>query len=204
MITLLLSREITELSRNTGPAAQAAAQLLGGIHRSFSSLRGWVALADERFRCERAETWADEILPISLEELSAIAAREDSLLESDQMDRIARILADLEESQWWVEDIAHTPGDMPATTFSRDDATPVAERLLAALKGLPAAELPTAEARALREHLYSRLALAQVYLLNFINEPGADYAHAFRRAARRAAWWKTSRAWTPWRAWPSL
>ncbi len=137
--TLWLRTHVRRMEAQRWPTVHAATMALIGVQRSLAGLRGWVALGHERFREVRVRAWAEQIHP-------AIATLETlSHHWSDPEDRArvvtsARILRQLEISQWWVEDVAHTPGNEPARVMLNQHVQPVAQAILSAITAMIDAE----------------------------------------------------------------
>ncbi|NNE91927.1 MAG: response regulator [Verrucomicrobiales bacterium] len=92
--------------------ARASQAALVGVERSLADLRGWVVVGDPEFTKGRQRAWSVQIEPAieRLEELTRDAAPEDQ----QTVARIKAILSELREIQWWIEDVARTPGNEPA------------------------------------------------------------------------------------------
>ncbi|MBI5816721.1 MAG: PAS domain S-box protein [Nitrospinae bacterium] len=123
--TLFLRTNVSDAVNRSSPLDEAASTALNGIYASTSSLRGWVALGEGVYRDERNKIWKEDIDPAmtAIEGLSArwpgeVAARV----------AILRVtMEDLRESQWWVEDVAHTPGAEPARMLYENNLPTVTE-----------------------------------------------------------------------------
>jgi len=81
----------------------------------------------EGFRLERRFAWEKEIEP-ALAELDRLshgwAPADVALLKQSR-----KALADLKEIQWWIEDLAHTPGNTPARTRLMSEIEPVVKQI---------------------------------------------------------------------------
>ena len=126
--TLYLRSHILRLSKVRGPTAQSASLALSGVQRSLAALRGWVALADPAFREERKLAWTEEILPAvnSLQSLSFLWTHPEDRI---RLEEGSRLLQDLKEWQWWIEDVAQTPGNLPARLMLMRELQPLVPRL---------------------------------------------------------------------------
>ncbi|HIB84890.1 MAG TPA: EAL domain-containing protein [Chromatiales bacterium] len=125
-ITLYISRSTQQLAHDTGPAAQASAKVLSGVHRSLNALNGWVAIADKQFVSERHTAWHEDIYP-GLAALQEVSERAPESQATRHLAEIRQKLVDVHESQWWVEQLANTPGDLPALYFYRQNMIPIGE-----------------------------------------------------------------------------
>jgi len=113
------------------PTMQASTLTLNGLHRSLAEMRGWVALGDERFREGRHNAWQEEIRP-ALERMQRLSQNWADPRNKQQLAQVSKLLAELEELQWWIEDVAQAPGNEPARLTLTRDVEPVAERVLTA------------------------------------------------------------------------
>ena len=133
--TLWLRTHVRRLEAQRWPTVHAATTALIGVQRSLAGLRGWVALGDEQFREVRTRAWAEQIHPAiaTLETLSRHWDHPEGLL---RVATSARLLRQLEVSQWWVEDIAHTPGNEPARVMLNQQVQPAAQAVLSAITSM--------------------------------------------------------------------
>ncbi|HSR49434.1 MAG TPA: response regulator [Acidobacteriota bacterium] len=115
-----------ELAGSVAPAEQTAMRVLVGVERSFSALRGWVAFGSENFAAKRRQSWREDIYP-GLERLKQLSHGDDQSLRF--LDDLTVLLKDMDESQWWVADIAQAPGNEPARVLLRKQFAPIAEGL---------------------------------------------------------------------------
>ncbi len=117
---LVYTRFIAQrVSRLRGPTVVTSASMLSGIRGSTTSLRGWILLGDPIFRQEREQAWKDEIDPAlrRLQSLSENWTNPDNVV---RLSEISQILEGFRFIQWWIEDVAHTPGNRPALHALRD------------------------------------------------------------------------------------
>ncbi|MGI9473686.1 MAG: hypothetical protein ACR2NZ_19240, partial [Rubripirellula sp.] len=121
-----------QLANANEPAMAASLSLQSGLRRSMSALRGWVALGDEEFKVDRADAWQEEIRPA--------IGRLNSLLQDSgdraQIDKLNARFEELYEEQWWIEDVARTPGNEPATDLLLRDIAPIEASIAKSLSGL--------------------------------------------------------------------
>ena len=92
------------------PSSMASARVVNGIEASNSHLRSWVLLGGADRVADRQMTWAKRIEP-AMNELDALAGANDLV----SMAALRQKMENLKESQWWVEDIATTVGNNPAS-----------------------------------------------------------------------------------------
>ncbi|GEM_PF-736124 len=126
-----LGNNARELAFKQGPTAQASLKVLNGIQSSLVAMRGWIALGDPKYRQKRQQAWQNDIDP-AVEELRRLTINADSR----QFNRILGVLADLNEAQWWIEDVAHTPGNQPARALYDDQGNLLKKNILRAIIGL--------------------------------------------------------------------
>ncbi len=133
--TLWLRTHVRRMEAQRWPTVHAATTALIGVQRSLAGLRGWVALGHERFRDVRAQAWAKQIHP-AIATLETLSRHWDSLEDRARVVTSARLLRQLEVSQWWVEDVAHTPGNEPARVVLHQQVQPVAQATLSAITAM--------------------------------------------------------------------
>jgi signal transduction histidine kinase len=109
------------------------------VQRSLAGLRGWVALGDDHFRDVRARAWAEHIYP-AMAELDTLSHHWTNSQNRTRVATSIRLLRQLEISQWWVEDVAHTPGNEPARVMLNQHVQPVAQSILSAITAMIDAE----------------------------------------------------------------
>ena len=123
-----LRARVILLANESGPMAQASFQLLTGIRQSVASLRGWATLGDPRFLDGWRGAWRDEIQP-ALDQLKNCPSLHAQNCTAQQLQELQVLLADLQESQWWVQDIVRAPGNEPARLLYARDVEPSATKL---------------------------------------------------------------------------
>lgn len=95
------------------PLARLSMELEHYLERSFVQLDEWVAFENEAARKQREALWYDEIFPRfeKLDELSENPHARGSVEDIQALEAKLRRLAFL---QWYVEDVVHTPANVPA------------------------------------------------------------------------------------------
>jgi len=126
-----LSDTAQRAASERAPMMQASTSTLSGLHRSLAEMRGWVALGDERFREGRHNAWQEEIRP-ALERMQRLSSNWIDPRNKQQLVQVSKLLAELEELQWWIEDVAQAPGNEPARLVLTRDLEPVVEQVLTA------------------------------------------------------------------------
>lgn len=133
--TVFLRSYSLRLATLRGPAARLSTLALSGIERSLAGLRGWVAVGDPRFRQDRAQAWNAQIRP-AMVELNTLLAREIHPEDQARLMELNGLLEELEEAQWWVEDVAQTPGNQPARGMLERHVRPIADGLAGHLSAM--------------------------------------------------------------------
>ena len=112
--TIWLRVELAEQAELRGPLARSAAVLDASINESIASLRGWVAYGDPDFAHERQRLWVEQIDPTlaRLRELAISSGQRETLREVAELEHSLR---ELTRIQWAIEDVARTPGNLPAS-----------------------------------------------------------------------------------------
>ena len=130
-IVVGLRMNTLRLATLRGPTAQASARALSGVHRSLAALRSWMVLGEPMFREARRHAWEDEIEP-SLLELHALEHAWDEV-NRDRLVLAVSALEKLKDVQWWIEDVAQTPGNEPARAMLDQEIEPIVRNALAAI-----------------------------------------------------------------------
>lgn len=130
-----LRNSAIELANTNEPAMHASLSLESGLRRSLGALRGWVAIGDAEFKRDRAAAWKEEIEP-SLKRLQQLTERSGNEQDRQNLSDLAQMLDDLFEAQWWIEDVAQTPGNEPATDLILRDLEPVEANIQSAMETL--------------------------------------------------------------------
>ncbi len=186
--TLWLRTHVRRMETQRWPAVHAATTALIGVQRSLAA-RGWVALGHDRFRAVRMQAWADQIHP-ALAVLETFDPQWDNPEDRARVATSARLLRQLEISQWWVEDVAHTPGNEPARVMLNQQVQPVAKAILSATTAMIDAE-KWFEDNANRKLLLGRMTdfrglftASEALLTDVIADAGVDRENAFYRQMR--------------------
>ena len=125
---ILLRGELVRITERQAPLDQATNQLLQGVEASLAALRGWVSLENERFLEEWSSAWSDSIDP-AVEVLANLGDPLVDLGGRSQFPRLLPLLEELKESQWWIQNVAHTPGNRSAEVTFHLEVEPVADGL---------------------------------------------------------------------------
>lgn len=148
--SLWLRTDTQRLAEVRGPTVSASLRVLAGVQRSLAGLRGWMVLGKTSYRDERRVAWDDWIEP-GLKQLNILSAHWSDEANAPRLLELQGLLTQLQEIQWWIEDVAQTPGNEPARVLLAREVNPIAEelaRLMSALIGLES-ERPGADRRAI-------------------------------------------------------
>ncbi len=123
------------LAKESGPLTQASFELLTGVRNSLANLHGWASLGDPRFLIGWRASWRDEIQP-ALESLNNCSPLAGQACNPERIEQLRSLLADLQESQWWVQDQVRAPGNEPARLLYLREVEPGAGHLHSLLAAL--------------------------------------------------------------------
>lgn len=172
---------VNALTSVRAPALEAARQAQYGVEKSLSSVRGWIAVGDDHFLSDRVDAWDQSIRPA--------AARIHALTRdaSEHYLGVEPLLDDLAELQWWVVDVAQTPGNRPAHTEYQRRALPIRQALQASLEEIVKAS-GQADGGPQTQHALGILGLFQLQLANadlslrsYMETGSGGDLHAFER-----------------------
>jgi signal transduction histidine kinase len=133
--TLWVRASAFRLATVREPTARASGRALSGTQRSLAEMHGWVALGDPTFKAGRKNAWVSEIRP-GVEELQALSKFWPDWQDASRLKEVARLLDDLEESQWWIEEVSQTPGNEPARLLLNRGIEPIARSVVSAISGM--------------------------------------------------------------------
>lgn len=185
-----LRSNVEDLVKARAPLVEASRTAQLGMQRSLASLRGWVALGDPAFQEDHDSAWHDEILP-ALDRINVLLDGVDEDF-GQQLTETRAHLDDLWESQWWVADVARTPGNEPAKVEYELHVVPVKRsierslfeiaELLAEEEGLAVTPSSLASLSLFQLHV----ALADAALHEAIEFGHTPAVHEFERNVERA------------------
>jgi signal transduction histidine kinase/DNA-binding response OmpR family regulator/HPt (histidine-containing phosphotransfer) domain-containing protein len=183
LITLLSSlKDTRQLALVRGPAVRSSNQIRAGVQQSLASLRGWMIVADDELKKERRQAWDEEIAP-KLQELYETVG--DDPANNSQLVEIEKLLKELKETQWWIEEVAQTPGNEPARVLLVRDVQPVVEATLSAITVIIQIERSQSDTGlsqklGIMADLRFTLTRSLVILGNFVNESENTTEESFR------------------------
>lgn len=188
LTTWNLSKKANQLAEQRAPIAQQSTQLLAGTRQTMSSLRAWINKSDSEFKQRRYNTWQNEIRP-SMKYLENSANRWGDQAVQNSIKLLKLRLAELEESQWWVEDIAKTPGNEPARIAFKMHGDVIAGNIHWALKVAKQLEENAGSAHvlpsAIRYDLQSEFTHAHLLLARFVDQGNSYNEIRLRQSLRK-------------------
>ncbi len=118
------------------PTVVTGMELTDGIHLSLAGLRGYLILGKDpamadKFKAERQEGW-DEI-DQALEEMERLSKNWSDPDNVVLLNRLKREIEAFRTAQQEVENIAHTPENIPSLNMLLTEAAPRAEKIIAAI-----------------------------------------------------------------------
>lgn len=173
-----------------GPTVRNSTLARSGLGRSLAALRGWVVLGDGHFRTERSLAWQKEIRPAFIE-LDRLSGKWTVAEHVHHLHRAQRLLDDLEEREWWTQDVARRPGNEPARALYSKEIEPTVRRMQDAITRMIEDE---GEAVAEDRHLDRlrhmadfrfHLIKSQSKTLDFVNDGNTDTETEIRSALNR-------------------
>ena len=135
VVTFWLRRQSLRLTNLQEPTTRAIGQACTGSQQSLAALRGWILLGQDELKVERKQAWSQKIWP-ALNQLRLLSQDWDDESQQQQLQQARQMLTELEEAQWWIEDVAHTPGNVPAYLALEEDLAPLSERIFTAISAL--------------------------------------------------------------------
>jgi len=117
-----LYAKVTEMR---APTAEHSAQVLNGINRALSALRGWMILGNDKFKTERSLAWEEDIKH-SLNELSELSEKWPNPKNVERLAQIKRLMVAFEKAQNEIELVAQSPDNIPSIKMLVNEAAPKA------------------------------------------------------------------------------
>ncbi|MDF1737974.1 MAG: response regulator [Verrucomicrobiales bacterium] len=141
-----------QLAEVDAPMAQASRVVVEGVHSTLANLRGWVLIDDEAFRSERRDIWESKIDP-AIEQLVELSSKTSTTAEQDTIRQSRQLLSELKEVQWWVEEVAQTPGNEPARHLFETRLQPIMGMIYDEITAIIELESATGSESSSRENL---------------------------------------------------
>ncbi|WP_419192926.1 response regulator [Kolteria novifilia] len=133
--TFWLRSNALMVARQRAPTAELSTGVLAGVQRSLAAMRAWAVVGDERFLSDRQAAWTQRIEP-SVEKLWKLSAQWTNPDNKVRLAEATKVLSDLKEVQWWIADIAQSPGNEPALVVLDQEALPRANAIEAGIESL--------------------------------------------------------------------
>lgn len=130
----LLSANTGEMNESSVPQSRSLHQMSKDIEKTKSALRSWVLFGEDRYKDERRKVWEEIQLQLGELELRSSIAEEEEQLRN--FTDLRQKLADLNQWQWQIEDIAHSPENLPAHWLWKRDGLPTLSKLRQAVESL--------------------------------------------------------------------
>ncbi len=110
------------------PTTLASTTMARSIHGSLAALRGWMLTGNEAFKSERTAIWND--IDKNLQDMEQLSAGWTNPENVRQLQDFKAILAEFRTAQARVEQIAHSPEELPANRILTNEAVPQATAML--------------------------------------------------------------------------
>ncbi|HRX70824.1 MAG TPA: ATP-binding protein [Candidatus Competibacteraceae bacterium] len=120
--TYELRNRVVLLAHEGAPMVQASLRVLAGVQYSLASLRGWVSLGDSHFLEDWRTAWEQDILP-AIAMIKQCRRMFEQTCTLERLPELQTLLTELQESQEWVKDMAHTPNNEPARLIYQVEIT---------------------------------------------------------------------------------
>ncbi len=131
-----ISKDEHSLTELRIPTVQAGMELVDGIHLSLAGLRGYMILGKdlekaEKFKAERLSGWAE--IDQAMTKMDIYSKKWTAPENIENLNKIKALMAEFRTAQQEVEDISHSPENIPAFKILLTEAAPRAEKILKAL-----------------------------------------------------------------------
>ena len=179
--TYELRGRVTLLAEEGVPLAQSSMQVLAGVQHSLASLRGWVSLGDPRFLDNWQTAWQEEIEP-AVDLIQRCRRVLEQTCPPERLQELQTLLANLQESQQQVREVARTSGNESlALQRMATETDPLAIRVIALVTAIAtdSRELLKQEADAARTASTSTVwNLIMLILVMLVVAYGMSYSRA--------------------------
>jgi methyl-accepting chemotaxis protein len=121
------------------PSVTAGAELTDGIHLSLAGLRGYMILGDDpvfakKFKDERQTGW--DLIDQSIQHMDDLSLQWHESSNVEQLKTIKGLIEQFRTAQQEVEDISHTPQNIPAFNLLLTEAAPRASKIVNAISAM--------------------------------------------------------------------
>jgi methyl-accepting chemotaxis protein len=125
------------------PSVTAGAELTDGIHLTLAGLRGYMILGDDpalakKFKDERQSGW--DLIDQSLQHMNELSQRWTINSNVEKLSDLKNLVEEFRIAQQEVEDISHTPENIPAFNLLITEAAPRATKIINAITAMIDAE----------------------------------------------------------------
>jgi methyl-accepting chemotaxis protein len=115
------------------PSVMAGAELTDGIHLSLAGLRGYLILGGDpvlatKFKNERQAGW--DLIDESMQHLYSLSEKWTLADNIENLNKVKRLLVKFRIDQQEVEDISHTPANIPSINLLVTEAAPLAGKII--------------------------------------------------------------------------
>ncbi len=192
LVAIISLRNISiHLAAEATPTVETTLKTSKAVQQSLAFLRGWVAIGDPAMRQRRSAGWKNDIWP-EFSKLSILRERSMNSQEKIHFANLKNALITLEEWQWYIEDVAQTPGNQPARSFLYQHVQPTANEIIAILESLTTIEI-TLTSGEKRKELFANIANLRVSFIssyavlnNFLEEANLSEEQAFNSLIKTA------------------
>ncbi|MFW5451772.1 MAG: response regulator [Methylophagaceae bacterium] len=167
--TFNLRHYANELATVNTPISRVTSQLQVSLQQSIADTHGWMSINNQFFIQNREQYWTDEIYP-AIEQLKKLKINDSGALAA--LNILETELYDLDMWQWMIEDVAQTPGNLPATFLVEQSVTPVTVNMFSAVAALVDIAILAEDVSTLTKvlNIRTRLYLADNHFHSFIKD----------------------------------
>ncbi len=115
---------IERLAELRAPSALATSTMARSIHGSLAALRGWMLTGNDAFKTERLAIWQG--IDGNLKEMERLSSGWTNPENVRALQNFKSVLAEFRTAQAQVEQIAHSPEELPANRILTNEAVPQA------------------------------------------------------------------------------
>lgn len=127
-----LRDQALQLANVSTPSMKKVLLIQGGVQETLGALRGWMTLGEPRFRWQLFATWSEKIHP-TLQELEDQGSW---WADSENLQDLKSELFDLEETQWYIQDVAQSQGNIPARIYLQQDIKMLMNDMVTGVTGI--------------------------------------------------------------------
>ncbi len=119
---------IDRIAELRAPSALASSTMARSIHASLASLRGWMLTGNDVFKTERLAVWKE--IDRDLAKMERLSVGWTNPKNVSELRDFKSILTEFRTAQARVEQIAHSPEELPANQILTEEAVPQANAML--------------------------------------------------------------------------